>query len=670
MTRSDAGVLPSGSLAPGARVLGVAARRFGAILMVAATVTFAAGAGVAMMGVDGDARSADVQKVVLEPMINDPIEPANRGSFAFTKGAVDMAIEPLGQGWSLLVPRVGRKGLDHLSRNLAFPVRLVALLLQGRVADSGQETGHFAVNSTLGVAGLWDPARRFGIPTYEEDVGQAFGAWGMGHGFYLFIPLMGPSSGRDGMGRLLDSALSPSSYVPGLNWFFAFNRISLHLDSYASLRAAERDLYSVSRTVWAVQRQTQVRDYVIPEAAFAHADADLSVGALALRAGDEDFLSCSRDGSARIPATGGRLPYSAWMQKRPAPLVLLLPGIGGHRQGTTVVALAEVLFREGYSVVAISSVFHAEFMFRALTHPYPGYTPADVGDVHAALVAVVAAVHERWGERITEISLAGCSMGGMQALFLAAGEPVPLPGGKAFARVVAINPPVDLLAAAERFDRFYDIPLRWPAEERAAHLEDVALRACSLVSKGLPAGRPLPFSREESLFLVGLSGRDVLATALHARAVRDAKGAPHAVARDAIEAMNSVSFQRYLDEMLLPVYQAGDPGRPLGLLREECSLRAVAATLAKDPRVRIVTNADDFVLGDGGADWLVETLGTARVHVFVQGGHLGNLDLPEVQRAIVDALGGKPDHEPLTRGPRRAPARGWSAWAGSSPGPP
>jgi phospholipid-binding lipoprotein MlaA len=615
-------------------------RRVGLVLAFVAVLPFASRAQVAVMGIEGDARSADVEGVVLHDLVNDPIEPFNRGMFRVTKGAVDFVVEPLGQGWSCGVPRPARKRVDKLSRNLAFPVRFTALLLQGRLEDSGQETGHFLVNSTLGVAGLWDPAGRLGIPTYSEDVGQAFGVWGMEHGFYLFIPLMGPSSGRDGLGKLFDTALSPSTYVPGLNWFFAFNRLSLSLDTYDSLRASERDLYSLSRTVWAVQRQAEVSDYTIPESAFATADADLSLGVLALRARDEDFLARSRDGSVRLEATGARLPYSAWMQKRPAPLVLLLPGIGGHRQGSTSVALAEMLFRAGYSVVTVSSVFHAEFMLRGLRDPCPGYTPTDVRDIHAALRAVAAAVDERWGERITEVSLAGYSLGGLEALFLAAGEPVSLPRVRRFSRVVAINPPVDLLAAAQCFDRFYDIPLGWPEEERRRRLEDVALRAYTLVAEGLPEGRPLPFTREESQFLVGLTGRDVLATALHARAMHAARGASAAAMRDAIRAMNTVSFGRYLDGILLPACQAREPGMTAEGLRQAASLRAVVGALAGDRRVRILTNADDFVLGPGGADWLREAFGKARVTVFPQGGHLGNLAVPEVREAIVAALGG------------------------------
>lgn len=599
-------------------------------------------AGLAIMGVESETRSVDLDNAVVHDLINDPIEPFNRGCFTVTKGAVDYAVKPLAHGWCYLLPRPGRRAVGRFSRNVAYPVRLTSLLLQGRAGDSGRETGHFLVNTTAGLAGFFDPAQRLGIPTYAEDVGQAFGAWGLGHGFYLFLPLMGPSSGRDATGRVVDTALSPSSYVPGLNWFFAFNELSLHLDTYEGLVASRRELYSVSRDLWAIKRKGDVADYEIPEAAFALANADPSLGVLALEPHSESFPSRSTDRAVRIAATGRRLPYSVWLQKRPAPLVLLIPGIGAHRQGSTCLALAEMLWEQGYAVATVSNVFHAEFMLAALTHRYPGYTPADAQDVQAALAAIVTDIERRHPGRITEVSLAGYSLGGIQALFIAAAGPSSAGTAPSFARVVAINPPMDLFEAALTFDRFYALPLQWPVAERRQRIEDVALRVYALVSGRVPAGRPLPFTLDESQFLVGLTGRDVLATALRVDALRRGqatRGLP-GVSTDVLKAMGAVSFRQYIDTLLVPGYLAGLPGTSAEQLRQRASLRAVGARLAADPRVRVVTNADDFVLGSDGACWLQDALGE-RATVFPRGGHLGNLDDPAVRQAILSACGGR-----------------------------
>lgn len=598
-------------------------------------------AGLAIMGVENETRPVDLGSVVLHDLIGDPIEPFNRGSFVVTKGAVDYAVKPLAHGWCFLVPRPGRDAVDRVSRNVAYPVRLVSLLLQGRLGESCQETGHFVVNSTVGVAGLFDPAGHLGIPTYPEDVGQAFGAWGMGHGFYLFLPLLGPGSGRDATGRIVDTAISPSSYVPGLNWFFAFNGLSLRLDVYEGLVASRRELYSVSRALWAIKRRAEVTDYVIPESAFTTANADPSLGVLLLGPRSVSFLSRSTEASVRLATTDRRLPYSAWLQKRPAPLVLLVPGIGAHRQGSTSLALAEMLFGQGYSVATISNVFHAEFMLAALSHPYPGYTPGDAHDVLTALTAVRADLERRRPGRITDVCLAGYSLGGILALFGATSDAGTSEAGPPFTRVVAINPPVDLFEAALEFDRFFEVPRQWPAPTRRQHLEDVALRAYALVAQGLPEGRPLPFTWEESRFLVGLSGRDVLATALRVDGLRrrQASTARPGVSADALRAMSAVSFGQYIDTRLLPNWLARWPSASAEQLRRQASLRAIGARLAGDPRIRVVTNADDFVLGAEGARWLRDTLGE-RVTVFPTGGHLGNLQAPEVRQAILTACGG------------------------------
>ena len=107
--------------------------------------------------------------------INDPIEGFNRGSFGFTKAVVDWFIRPIAIGWRTVFPKPVRNSIDHFAYNLAWPDRFVSLLLQGEPVKAGVDTGHFLVNTTIGIAGFFDVADPLGIPTYHEDVGQAFG---------------------------------------------------------------------------------------------------------------------------------------------------------------------------------------------------------------------------------------------------------------------------------------------------------------------------------------------------------------------------------------------------------------------------------------------------------------------------------------------------------------
>jgi hypothetical protein len=154
--------------------------------------------------------------------VDDPIRPANEVSLNVTRPVLDWIVVPVAKGYRLVVPPPVRHSLDRFAYNATFPGRCVSLLLQGELRKSASETGRFLTNTTVGVAGLFDPASQIGIDTYREDVGQAFARWGIGAGAYLFIPLVGPSSARDAVGGAFDLALNPFIWlpIPGVSLFF------------------------------------------------------------------------------------------------------------------------------------------------------------------------------------------------------------------------------------------------------------------------------------------------------------------------------------------------------------------------------------------------------------------------------------------------------------------
>jgi hypothetical protein len=270
----------------------------------------------------------------------------------------------------------------------------VSLLLQGELTDTGQETGHFLVNTTVGIAGLPDVAGPLGIPTHRADVGLSFARWGAGPGFYFVIPLMGPSSGRDALGKIFDT--------------------------YDALSKSDLDLYGLVRAVWSLRRRIDATRYEIPAEAYATADPEPSLGVLAFRVKDEDFPGRAKEWSVASPRTKRSVPYSLWLQPGPAPIVYVIPGIGAHRRSTNPVALAELGYARGYSVAVVSSPFHPEFILTGLTSVYPGYTPDDAEDLAAVFGAIRRRLDESRPGRVGSARLLGYSMG---ALEKANGEP-------------------------------------------------------------------------------------------------------------------------------------------------------------------------------------------------------------------------------------------------------
>jgi ABC-type transporter lipoprotein component MlaA len=568
----------------------------------------------------------------------DPIEGFNRGSLAFTRPIIDWGVRPLAKGWRAITPGVLRGSLDNFYYNLGYPGRLVSLLLQAELLDAGQETGHFLVNSTLGVAGLFNPAKRLGIPTHREDVGLAFARWGSGPGFYLFLPLFGPSSGRDALGRVFDTALHPTTYLPGSGLVFNVNAFSSRIEGYETLVESYDDLYLPVRALWNVQRQAAVERFRIEPQDYERSDPDPSIGVLAFKPHDPGFVGEAFEGKVTVPSTGRELSFSAWMQDGPAPVVVILPGIGAHRTSSTPVALAEMAVEARYSAVVISNPFHREFTFNGLSAPYPGYTPDDVADLQAVFELIRDELDDRFGPRVTSSTLLGYSLGAIETLFLAAQQAERPRSSVRFDRFVAVNPPVDLGYAARQFDAFFDLPLNWPEAERDERVKRAILKAFVVLRDG-PGKQPLPFDREESRFLIGLMGRTMLCDLL--AAIEQHTGhrlqiEPQPGRGPLLSRINQSSFERYAAEILVP-HLREKHGSDRETLTRQASLTALASKLGGMSEVRVMTNANDFILSAEDLDWLRQTFGE-RLTVFPEGGHLGNLNDPRVQQAILDAL--------------------------------
>jgi ABC-type transporter lipoprotein component MlaA len=566
---------------------------------------------------------------------SDPIEPVNRFSLRLTKAALDYVIHPLALGYRAVIPEPARAAVGRFSYNLTFPDRFVSLLLQGRGKDSAEETGRFLMNSTVGVLGLFDPAKRVGLDSFPEDVGQAFGRWGIPPGPYVFLPLLGPSNARDTVGRVFDTALDPSTYFTGATLALGFNSFSLRADDYRDLSAAEADWYVPIRTYWAIRREAEVENYTIPASAFETSDPEPSLGVLQFSPQDPSFGRRAKERKLALEHRGGaRLRYSLWLQPEPAPLLFVLPGIGG-----TTVALAELAYARGWSVAAISSAFHPEVQLSALRAPYPGYAPHDAADLHDALAAIRADLDAWRPGRVQSASLLGLSLGAAHALHIAA-QPE---GALHFERIVAVNPPVDFLRAARRFDDFFDAPLRWPAAERDRRVLEIGKKALVLFGGAVSDPR-LPFDRIESEFLIGLNGRGAVHNVLVA--IQRATGRSLRLEPELdpargwlLEAVNHSSFDGYVRHLVLPHFlESGQASASVESLLAASGLRSLAPALAADERVFVLTNEDDFLLAAEDIAWLRQTLGE-RATVFPQGGHLGNLWVPEVQEAILRMLG-------------------------------
>jgi phospholipid-binding lipoprotein MlaA len=144
--------------------------------------------------------------------INDPLEPANRTVHAFNKGVDRALVGPASKGVGI-VPEPVKRGIGNVADTLALPGDIANNLLQLRLADAGQNTLRLGVNLTLGLAGLIDVSSELGLQGQSTDFGETLHVWGVGEGPYVELPLAGPSTARDTVGMIVDTALDPVSRV-------------------------------------------------------------------------------------------------------------------------------------------------------------------------------------------------------------------------------------------------------------------------------------------------------------------------------------------------------------------------------------------------------------------------------------------------------------------------
>ena len=196
--------------------------------------------------------------------VNDPWEGFNRKVYAFNDG-LDKVVRPVAVGYDKIMPDPFQRGVGNFFRNLDAPVTFVNQLLQGKVTQSADTFGRFLINSTIGLLGFFDMASRMGVPYYDEDLGQTLATWGYEDSRYLMLPVFGPSTLRDGTGRLADSYYHPvGRAIHGRNewglWIVrGIDQRARYLDQDAELERAY-DPYVLLRDVWLQNRQYQIYD--------------------------------------------------------------------------------------------------------------------------------------------------------------------------------------------------------------------------------------------------------------------------------------------------------------------------------------------------------------------------------------------------------------------------
>ncbi|MEI7731897.1 MAG: VacJ family lipoprotein [Verrucomicrobiota bacterium] len=609
----------------------------------------------------GGAQPAATEAVVLPKSVPDPIEPFNRVMWSFNKGLMTGVIKPTSRVYRFVVVKSVRTKIGNFGKNLTYPGRLINNLLQGKWTGARDESYRFACNTTVGVAGIFDVAERWHIPKSDADFGQTFGQWGWQPACFIMLPIFGPSNERDTIGLAADTAANPLIYIAPyklvvsnpltyLGPYSYFTYSVMYNDFADTVREsvrfsqAETDPYSEIQYAWTFARKNRVANFQVKGKTDEASLETLESVFFTFK--DPEFPDHGQTRSVLIPATGRKLPFTYWLQPGKAPVVYIVPGLGAHRLSQPSLALAELIYNQGFSAVCVSSAFNAEFMEHASTAAMPAYLPVDGRDIHGALTEIDRRLMALYPDRLGKKVMLGYSMGAYYSLFVAASTPtnqVPL---IKFDRFVAINSPVRLLHGADKLDEFYRAPLDWPVAERANNIENTFLKVAELSKHKLTPYTSLPFSAIESKFLIGMTFRFTLRDVIFSSQQRHNQAVLQhpirSLRRDPVyQEILAYSFQDYFEKFAIPYYQAQGLASPTAeVLKSANDLRTYDAALRGNPNIRLILNHNDFLLADEDLVWLHATFPPSQLTVFEQGGHLGNLNHPGVQQAILGALSG------------------------------
>ena len=444
----------------------------------------------------------------------DSLENANRGIFTFNSYVDDYFLMPLAVTWASIIPEYGIKGIHRVFNNFYYPKRFANAILQGDWNTSGSESLRFAINSTVGLLGFYDPAKDwFDIHPREKDFGQTLAKWGVNEGSYVVMPFGGGNNMRDGFGSAVDVLFNPLTYFSfgyaplaanGVNAananadfhhevellsknsadaygmqkvYFYLRRylVTNELDDYEKNFTAIKKVYGeelkkVPQTVGKVHADTDLANVRIPDYKGQSPEIDsFRYNKLVVYEEDEsiwdDMSLWNNEFKNRRKTTevsivdderNRKLPYAYWRQdEEMAPVAYVIPRANGGVFNHELDGFAKLLFDQGYSVVIIPNVFSWQFIAAAAGDWLPGYMPEDVRMLDSVIQLVEEDFCEKEGLVPEHRILTGISLGGMQVLKLA--ELDQKRSASIYKRYAAVNPPVDMVHAMRVLDGYSDI---------------------------------------------------------------------------------------------------------------------------------------------------------------------------------------------------------------------
>ncbi len=480
---------------------------------------------------------------------SDPIEPFNRTMFTVNDFLMEWIADPVARVYGSIMPRPGVEAIERVCLNLEFPARLISTLGSAEWGGALDETCRFLINTTIGIAGLFDPAEHwFQIHSTDSDFGQMFAIWGIGPGCTFILPFCPGTNVRDTVGFIFDYAFDIKSYLP-YTYLATLNRFVVRQQAYAPIVKNSADRYKTYRFMLALYREMQLNRWMyakknsiteeqkklmdedgkllpdpplpvtfaepLPKPAWVAGNWISQPEYFSLGNGEQDTMRSLFTAPVKsndfwwLPHTlwgsnfyrkihvckledGGR--YGIFLQPEPKEentppndkLVILIPGIEGTYDSSSTLAVAETYYNKGYDVIALDSVFFWRGMTEGAGKDHlPGYVPEDAARIRNYLAEVLADVKKNEGREYKDAILAGWSYGALCSAHIMNAEAKEKT--LPLKRAVLINPPADLAYAMGVLDGNLRKTAAWEKENMRDILVDTIGNGLVAASTHCPA---------------------------------------------------------------------------------------------------------------------------------------------------------------------------------------
>ena len=563
----------------------------------------------------------------------DPIEPVNRQIFNFNDFVIRWVLTPMGDVYGYVVPRVAQKRIANVADNINMPTKLVNNILQLKFVHASSVVSRFLLNSTIGIAGIFDFADYTGVGFLKKPPVQGFektlAHWGLPPGPFLMLPFLGPSDIRGVAGFAGDNATSVFTYyLQEVGWVLNINNVFYVIvpiynnniqgaaDPYANLRDFSRLQMRGEVELEEHTPEQEAKKVLRPQ------DAGIleTLGYLKYEAANNPrFATQAVTGDIKFRDQEQSIGYNVWMQEKKAPLTFIIPGFGGDYDSGFCNKTAEDFYKEGFSVVTMSSIFSVNFAKGFKSGDKPGIIARDTEHIYMMLKAVLQELRKKYAQKITQVTLVGYSMGGFYTAFIAAKEEKlqrPM-----FDNYVSVHSPGNLTYAMSSIDRFtYESYKNLSKEERASRQLKSIGSIFQLITSGgqNPWNTPYQLTGEDARFLVGFSYiRSLLVWT---------------------EGLPIASFSSYCRNLIIPKYQ-----KKMGLAKENIneafgynnSYWKIKDTLRDNYKLQFFVNANDPLLDKQSLQLIKHLVPENRLTLSPRGGHLGNL--LQIQQNIIKA---------------------------------